>query len=79
MPKNKLLWARRGGEAHGRAARWGEAGQNGTPAGRFAQETTISLAAQGNQYKYPGISPEPNGRTNKTLRIQTEWRNTIIG
>ena len=33
-----------GGAAHGSAASWGGEGQHGTPTGRFAQKTTVSLA-----------------------------------
>ena len=36
-----------GGAAHGEAAGPGGAGQDGMPAGRFAQETTDPLAYQG--------------------------------
>ena len=38
--------AGRGGAAHGGAAGPGRAGQDGTPTGRFAQETTVPLARQ---------------------------------
>ena len=37
----------RGGASHGGAAGRGGAGQDGTPTGRFAQETTAPLALQG--------------------------------
>ena len=36
--------AGRGGAAHGGAAERSEAGQDGTPTGWFAQETTVPLA-----------------------------------
>ena len=39
--------AGRGGAAHGGVLGWGEARQDGTPTGRFAQEITDPLAPQG--------------------------------
>ena len=55
----------RGGAAHGGAAGRGGAGQDGTPTGRFAQETTDSL-------------PPKASRTNVLNVISEARRNEIL-
>ena len=54
--------AGRGSAAHGGAAGWGGAGQNGTPTVRFAQETTVPLTPQTIEENLPGRA---SGSTNK--------------
>ena len=57
--------------AHGRAAGQGGAGQDRTPTGRFAQETTGPLAPQGievsSEARTTEIRCEPMGEYNERL------------
>ena len=54
-PKTRTYVSQAGrvGAAHGQAAGWGGAGQDGTPTNRFAQGTTVSSTRQGIEHTCP--------------------------
>ena len=60
--------AGRGGAAHGEAAGRSGAGQDGTPTGRSAQETTVSLALQASRASKTTVLNDPwEARANEVL------------